>query len=112
MQSTHHTQTVVVHIVMDKKRHINDLKIEQINSDWLVDVIMSEFTRKGQNITPLRILEKIGIPISDQSGQLKYKNFRLKIKKVLAKLSELGFLETQNGKHDTLGVKEDYYKLI
>ena len=92
------------YIVMDKKRHINDLVIEQINSDWVLGIIRTEFTRNGQNITPLRILAKIGIPIKDQSGQLKHKSYRLKIKSILTELSESGALEPQSGKHGTLGV--------
>ena len=90
---------------------INELEISQLNPEWLLSFIKREFNREGINITPLRILEKLGIPIKDQEGQLKYKSFRIKIKDLLARLSGDGYLVIQSGKHDTLGIKEDYYKL-
>ncbi|UZR94192.1 hypothetical protein [Chondrinema litorale] len=93
------------------KKKITDLTIEQIDLVWTYTFIKSEFENKNQNITPLKILEKIGVPIKDQTKQLELKNYRLRFKKILKTLSQSGKLIPQKHKHDTLGIKEDSYKL-
>ncbi|GEM_PF-5252039 len=97
---------------MEKPVHIGTPSVEEIDVKWVQSIIATRFTRKGQNITPLRILEKVGVPIANQVAQLRCKNQRLKIKRILFQLSESGYLKAEKVKHDTLGVKEDRYKLI
>ena len=97
---------------MAYKYHINNLKIEDIDSSWVLDLIQKKFEGNSEIITPLKILSKIGVPINNQELQLEKKNFRLKVKKILNDLCEAGKLEKKESLHDTLGLHEIGYKII
>jgi hypothetical protein len=91
---------------------IETINVEEIDKEWLLKLIQQRFKDKEENITPLKILTKLGIELHDQVNQLKYKRHRLKIKNVLNKLKLAGLLTVKEAKHGTLGVKEVAYRLV
>lgn len=95
---------------MGYKQHIDNLSLDQITEDWLIDLIHTEFMDTDSIITPLIILEKIGIPIKNQTKQLEKKKYSLKIKDLLKQLETDSVLEKKNSLHDTVGIKEVAYK--
>lgn len=94
------------------KVKIEEIKLTQIDSMWLRDLLNKEYGSVDENITALKILSKLGVEIKDQLGQLKYKEYRLKIKRTLKELHLSGYLDIKKGKHDTLGIKEDAYRIV
>ncbi len=95
---------------MGYKQHIDNLSLDQITEDWLIDLIHTEFIDTDSIITPLIILEKIGIPIKNQTKQLEKKKYSLKIRNLLKQLETDSVLEKKKSFHDTVGIKEVAYK--
>ncbi len=92
--------------------NISQLKVKEINEEWLFDFISIEFPKSEENITSLKILSKLGISIHDQHRQLQYKNFTQKFNHILEILKEKEKLVLKGNFHDTLGIKEKAYKLV
>lgn len=88
----------------------SDITSEHIDDSWLLTFLTIEFEKPQENITALKILAKLGIPIHDQSAQLSKKDIVRKLNSLLKVLKEKHVLEKKNSLHDTLGIKEIAYK--
>lgn len=95
-----------------KSKDVALLKLNELDADYVIQLIQSGFKKPDENITPLKVLSKMGIPMGDQTNQLKFKSHRIKIKKLLIQLAHSGFLEAQLGKHSSMAFKEDAYKVV
>jgi hypothetical protein len=88
-----------------------ELNILKANENWLLDFIIKEFKKEDENITPLKILAKLGVGFHDQTGQLNQRAFLIKFRLLLKRLHGQGLLTLKDGSHDSLGIKEHSYKL-
>jgi len=91
------------------KQHIYNLKLEDLNSDWLIELIRDKFNKENETITPFRVLSKTGIHEGDQLNQLKFKTYRIRIKRLLKKLKEENIIVQKPNLHETKGIKEIGY---
>jgi hypothetical protein len=90
---------------------LSELDIIKVNENWLFDFILIEFKKADENITPLKILAKLGVGIHDQVGQLNQRAFLNKFRLLLKRLYDQGLLTLKDGSHNSLGIKENSYKL-
>jgi hypothetical protein len=89
---------------------LSDLEAINIDKKWLFDFISTEFKKPDENITPLRILAKLGVGIHDQVGQIHNKTLINKFRLLLNTLNDEGLLVLKDNSHDSLGIKELAYK--
>ncbi len=88
------------------------ININDINSDSISTLIKNKFNQVNENITSMKILAILGIPIHDQKPSLQLKRILYKIKTILKELSLRGEIEIKTTTHDTLGIKEVAYKKL
>ena len=91
---------------------IFDLDVDKLDEKWLINFISNEFIKPDENVTPMRILAKLGVGIHDQVGQLQNKVFLNKFGLLLKTLNNQGLLVVKENKHDTLGIKETAYTIV
>ena len=87
--------------------NINDINLVSIST-----LIEKNFNQVNSNITPMKILSLLGIPIHNQKTSTQEKQIRSKIKTILKELSLQGVIELKATTHETLGIKEIAYKKL